>query len=106
MTSIELNLETLGKINNGEARDKIEYELNRAALDIDAWGEDGKTRKVIIELRFTKRDDGLVETKVLAQAKLPPHEAASVVLKPQRKGAKVALLFEDWEGESESKQAG
>lgn len=101
-TEFELNLETIGQVDGGKAGQIIERELGRAADDVDQWGDDKKTRKVLIQVEFSKRADGLIEVEVAAQAKLPTQRTVPTITRAVRKGAGVKLLFEDWEGEKES----
>lgn len=68
---VELTCDTIGDQDNGIARHLIDSEIMKAVNDLDDRGEeDGKPRKVTIEIEMVSAN-GLVITTVAAQAKLP-----------------------------------
>ena len=72
MAKLTLNLDTIGELQAGLAREAIDREIARAVADLmDRGEEDGKARKVAITLEM-KLSKGLIILAVAAQAKLPP----------------------------------
>lgn len=68
---VSLTCDTIGDQDNGIARHLIDSEITKAVNDLDDRGEeDGKPRKVSIELELSIVN-GLVVMTVAAQAKLP-----------------------------------
>jgi hypothetical protein len=68
---VQLTCDTIGDQDNGIARHLIDSEINKAVNDLEDRGEeDGKPRKVTIEVGLIKAN-GLVISTVSAQAKLP-----------------------------------
>lgn len=88
-----LSLESLGEVGDGGAKLIIDNEIAVAVRDTDDRGEDGKPRKVVIEVTLEKQDSGLVEVSVFAQAKLPPRRTHATVTRPKNREGKVALMF-------------
>lgn len=91
-----LSLATLGDLDSGTAAVIIDCALAEAIRDVEDRGADGKARKVTIEVTLMRRSDGLIETDVGAQAKLPPRRTNSTVGKPVVRGHKTELLFQQW----------
>lgn len=90
-----LSAETLHQIDGGIAGRLIDLEIARAVADLDDRGfEDGKTRKVAIELELALVD-GMILTKVHVQAKLPPRTSHATAARSRREGSKMTLLFQD-----------
>lgn len=76
----EINHATIGKLDNGDAAEIIDAAIKEAVKDFDdRSGEDGKPRKVVIELTFERRDNGEAEVSVEAHAKIPKRRTASTV---------------------------
>ena len=72
MAKMQLVLDNLGDLDGGNVRAMIDREIARAVADLDDRGqEDGKPRKVSIEIQLTN-EGNLITVKVIAQAKLPP----------------------------------
>lgn len=68
---VALTCDTIGDQDNGIARHLIDNEITKAVNDLDDRGdEDGKPRKVVIEIEMVSAN-GLVISTVSAQAKLP-----------------------------------
>ncbi len=68
---VQLSCDTIGDQDNGIARHLIDSEITKAVNDLDDRGEeDGKPRKVVIEIEMVSAN-GLVISTVSAQAKLP-----------------------------------
>jgi hypothetical protein len=68
---VALSCDTIGDQDNGIARHLIDSEITKAVNDLDDRGEeDGKPRKVAIEIEMVSAN-GLVISTVSAQAKLP-----------------------------------
>jgi hypothetical protein len=106
MANQTLTLESLGDLNMGTARVIVNEEIKRAVLDTEDRGGDEKPRKVVIEVIMTRREDGLIETEIAAQAKLPPRRAASTTCKPVHRGKNdVNLVFESWSPENPDQAA-
>ena len=76
-----LNLESLGALADGAAGAIIDKAISEALLDLDDRGDDLLPRKVTIELTMHRRgrDDNQLETRVAAQAKLPPRRTPRTV---------------------------
>ena len=69
---VALSCDTIGDLDKGLARHLIDAEFAKAVNDLeDRAKEDGKTRKVIIEVDISLVD-GLILAYVSTQAKLPP----------------------------------
>jgi hypothetical protein len=56
----ELTCNAIGDIGKGTARITIDDQLRRAIADTNARGQDGKVRKVKIEIVMTLDDDEIV----------------------------------------------
>jgi hypothetical protein len=74
-----LSLATLGSLDNGTVGILVDRELSRMIADLDdRAAEDGKERKVTIEVTAVLKDK-LVVLQVKAQAKLPPMVSGATV---------------------------
>jgi hypothetical protein len=104
MANLPLSLRTIGELAGGAAELIINHAIEQAVADVDDRGEDGKARKVAIELSLVKRSDGLVEAEVAAQAKLPPRRTASTVSKPVRGQDETKLLFQGFAPDNPDQQ--
>lgn len=99
MSLTGLSCDTIGDLDGGTARAIIDAEISRAVGDLDdRGGEDGKTRKVKIELSMIK-DRGLIAVSVAAKAELPPYQAGltqgMVEEKATKRGVQKTMLFQD-----------
>lgn len=96
-----LCLDSLGDLADGSARLIIDRAIQEAVSDTDdRAADDGKPRKVTIELTLERRGDGLIEAHVAAQAKLPPRRTASTVGRPIRRDEKTRVFFQEWNAEN------
>lgn len=96
MANLKLDLSTLGEVDTGAARAIIDRAIEEAIHDIEDRGEDGRARKVAIELMLERREDGHIEAHVSAQSKLPPRRTAGTVCRPVQKPDGVSLFFQQW----------
>lgn len=98
MAKLPLTLDTLGEVDQGAARLIVDREIARAIEDLDDRGEDGKPRKVVIQLTLEKQTNGLVEAHVEVQARIPPRRTAATVglVQKQRGKAQSELVFQQW----------
>lgn len=97
MPRVNLSLATIGALDDGLAGAIINAEINTAVADLEDRGQDGKERKVIIELNMIKDEHGKIAVDVKAQAKMPPRRVAPTnALMGQDAQSKVAkLVFQD-----------
>lgn len=92
---VALSCDTIGDQDNGIARHLIDNEITKAVNDLDDRGEeDGKPRKVVIEIEMISVN-GLVISTVSAQAKLPARRTRNTAgeLRMAGKGAH-AIIFQ------------
>lgn len=92
---VALSCDTIGDQDNGVARYLIDAEIAKAANDLDDRGEeDGKPRKVTIEIEMASVN-GLVVTTVSAQAKLPPRRTRNTAGEMRMAGkGQHAIIFQ------------
>ena len=97
MPRVALSLETIGALDDGVAGAIINAEINTAVADLEDRGDDGKERKVVIELSMLRDEHGKYHMTVKAQAKMPPRQVAPTnALMGQDAASKVAkLVFQD-----------
>ena len=100
-----INLDTLGDLDGGAARAIIDHEIARAVADVDDRGEDDKARKVAIELTLKRLGNGLIETTVTAQAKLPARQTNATFARPKHSGGGVKLQFQEFDNQSPDQMA-
>lgn len=94
MPQTQLTVDTLGELDNGIARALIQKEIDRAVADlVDRGEEDGKVRKVTIEVEMGLHQ-GLVVAHVAAQAKIPPRRSRPTVGKLRVEKGRDLLLFQ------------
>jgi hypothetical protein len=94
MAVIPICAENLHLMSNKEAGAIINAEIQAAVADLEDRGvEDGKPRKVAIELTLTLLDNGSVAGHVGAQAKLPPRRTSGTVARLNRKDGVSRALF-------------
>lgn len=90
-----LTLDTIGDLDEGRARLAVNRELDRAVADLlDRGTEDGKTRKVVIQLELTTKE-GLIVCQVQAQAKLPPLKSGATAAETGYQKGKEVLAFQE-----------
>ena len=94
-----LTADSIGDLDAGVARAIIDAEILRAVADLDDRGdEDGKPRKVKIELTMTK-SRGLLAVSVACKAELPPYQSrltqGEVQERRSSRGVQKHLLFQD-----------
>lgn len=66
-----LNSQTIGELDNGLAGAAIDEAINQAMRDVEDRGDDGKPRKVLIELLISKEDSGHIAIEVTAKTSVP-----------------------------------
>ena len=94
MAQATITLETIGDLDGGAAALTINNAIHRAVADLyDRGEEDGKTRKVAINLDLTIKS-GIVVADVLAEAKLPPYRTNSTACVVKHIGGKPTLQFQ------------
>lgn len=94
MAKTTLCLDTLAELDNGTAGPVIDREINRAVDDlIDRGEEDGKPRKVVIQLELTIKN-GIVVVDVTADAKLPPKRTRSTASEVRHRNQQPELCFQ------------
>lgn len=93
MARLDLSMETLGEVDRGAAQAIVDAEISKAIEDIDDRGSDEKPREVNIKLVMQQRPDGLVETHVACQAKVPPRRTNPTLAELNRKGGHSNLVF-------------
>lgn len=94
---LPLCCETIGEQDRGIAKHIIDAEIQRALDDLmDRGEEDGKSRKVVIELEMGLHN-GLIFTNVAAQAKLPARRSKNTSgdVRMKAKGQHVILFQPD-----------
>jgi hypothetical protein len=84
---------TLGQLAEGQAEGVVNHELLRCLEDLDKGGDDGKVRKCVIQLEFTK-EHNLVQITLKAQAKLPAIVSEKTAAKMTRQRGQARALFE------------
>lgn len=94
MAKTTLCLETIADLDNGTAGPLIDREIARAVADlVDRGEEDGKARKVVIQLELTIKN-GIVVTDVTADAKLPPKRTRSTATEARYRDSEPVLCFQ------------
>ena len=79
MARTSITCDDLGDLDNGTARPIMNAALKEAFKDlVDRAEEDGKPRKILIEVELTIKD-GIVVAHVQAQAKTPPRRTKGTV---------------------------
>lgn len=96
-----LSLETLGELDSGAAGVVIDAAIRTAVADIDDRGEDGKPRKVVIELTLSKMDNGLLAAHVEADARLPKRRTNSTLGKVSVSRGQPSMVFSAYGGDPE-----
>lgn len=95
MALVSLSIDSIGDLNHGAARLLIQREIDRAVADLDDRGdEDGKPRKVVIQVELTRDKDFIVAT-VAAEAKLPPRRTGGTSAEIRAKDGVSILNFRD-----------
>lgn len=90
-----LCLGTLGDIGHGSARALIDHEIRLAVADFhDRAPQDGKSRKVMIELEIAQGKGGSVEFDVTCHAKLPPRRSIATIGNLKDNGGQPLLQFQ------------
>lgn len=91
---VAITCETLGDLDGGAARAIIDAAFREAVRDLEDRGDDGKPRKVVVTVTFETLDNGHVETRVEAQAKIPQRRTASTIASIRRDQGAARLLFQ------------
>lgn len=90
MPKVPLQGVSLSQLADGYAGKAIDEGLNEVVSDIDGRGDDGKPRKVVIELTFLPQGKGYVEIDVQVKTKMPAHRPPTTKAKiDQRVGGLV-----------------
>lgn len=97
---VALTCDTIGDQDNGIARHLIDNEITKAVNDLDDRGEeDGKPRKVVIEIEMVSAN-GLVISTVSAQAKLPARRTRNTAGEMRMAGKGThAIVFQQHNGD-------
>jgi hypothetical protein len=90
-----LSLDTIGDLADGTARAIIDKAISEAVADLDDRGDDGKPRKIKIEVELKQMDNGLTESAVQACAVVPARRTPSTVAKVKKTRDKAQLTFQD-----------
>lgn len=101
--AVELNLDTLGELDSGAARHAIDAALRQALSDIEDRGlEDGKARKVTVEIELKKISDDFVEMFVKTKCTMPAYQTAKThgVLQKDPYTRKVGVKFQPYSPEN------
>lgn len=87
---------TLANLDSGASGVIIDAAIREAVRDLDdRGGEDGKPRKVVIELTLKPLDNGQCAVHVFAQAKIPPRNTAGTIGAIRSKADRPELFFND-----------
>lgn len=99
---VTLNLENLGQVDAGRAKQLVDEAIALAVSDLDKNGDDGAVRKVAIQLEMwvEGKEKRLI---VKAQAKLPPQSTEESKGRTKIDKGRARLMFEDLEIEEEEK---
>lgn len=79
MAQAELDLESLGELDSGNAKLIINAALREAVADLDDRGRDGKERQAVITVRMRQSDAGLAVVHVEAHAKVPARRTGGTI---------------------------
>jgi hypothetical protein len=100
MSLEKLTCDTIGELAGGQAREMVDAALRKASFDVSDRGEDGKPRKVTIDLVMTKVK-GNIAIEVFAQAVLPKYRSdATIVSEKADAGGETLLLFQTFNPEA------
>lgn len=100
MATDKLCCETIGDLGNGQTRDIVNEQINRAVTDTFARGSDGKKRVVTIQIEM-ELDGETIIARAFALFKPPPFFAgASRGEVQEQRGGPVQLLFDLAESEA------
>jgi hypothetical protein len=91
---VELNLSTLGQLQNGTAAVIIDAAINAALNDLDNRGHDERPRKVIITTQMAKLDNGTAAIGVKAKTRVPEYVTASTLANMSQNGRQTVAEFE------------
>lgn len=97
---LPVSCDTLGDMDSGVARLIIDAAIRDAVNDLEDRGaQDGKVRKVNIVISFDLMDNGLVDARVEATAKLPARRTASTIGEVTQHGRGMSVSFRKYSPE-------
>ena len=96
MALVKLTWDTLGELYGGIGGAIIDKEIDIAVADIDDRGDDGKVRKVMVCIELEKRENGTIDCRIKAAAKLPVRQTVptNAEVKRSREGG-LQLVFQE-----------
>jgi len=89
-----LSLESLGDLSLGQSGAIIDKAILQAVADLDDRGEDGAVRKVNIQIAMKRLENGMVQTHVEAEAKLPKYRTLTTIAEVKSKGGSPKIQFQ------------
>ncbi len=88
-----LSLESIAVLADGQGKAVINAAINAAMRDTEDRGEDGKARKVTVEIELKKLGDDNVTATVKAKTTLPPYVTKPTIGRIGMEGRKPRMLF-------------
>jgi len=93
--NVQLALDTIGDLDGGMARAVIDRNLELALRDCEDRGQDdGKPRKVLIEVEFVKLNDNQVSIDVSCGMKLPAMRPKATIANLEFSAGQPRLMFQ------------
>lgn len=100
MARITLTLDTVGELDNGDARRAINQCFATAMSDLEDRGDDEQPRKVLIEVTVKKNESGDVSVTIEAGVKIPKLRTRRTTARLKMTGGRPELVFQSLDKDS------
>lgn len=88
-----LELDTLSQLADGQAQATIDAAIRAALADTEDRGDDGKARKVTIDIELKKLGDDSITATVKAKTTVPAYVTKPTVGKLRMQGRSAEMVF-------------
>ncbi len=94
MPKIQLTSDTIGDLDGGLARHIIDHALQAAVSDVEDRGDDGKARKVVVEIEMKKLKNGTVAIVPQVKTSIPAYRGPGTFADVLGKTGRAQLHFQ------------
>ena len=102
MALVNLTLDTLGDLANGETALLIDKALAVAFRDIEDRGQDKEHRKVVITVDLAQKENGEIDAFVQVKTEVPKYRTHATTCLLKHQGDDVRIAFQSHNAENPS----
>ena len=99
MSTLTLNLENLGDLDQGSTKSMIDSDIALCVADLDTHGDDGRVREVTVKVKMWVENPGTPKASkrvvVTSKPSIPARMSGETMARTKIDRGKARLMFED-----------